>query len=71
MLSFIEKAKSAAAKPKKPSLNVVSMKKLVKTMEKLGKTVTHVEASPDGSIRVQVGDPTGEVESNPFDVVLK
>jgi hypothetical protein len=70
MLPFLEKA-MAAPKAKKPTLNVVSMKKLVKTMEKLGKTVTHVEASPDGSIRVQIGDPAEDAGANPFDVVLK
>lgn len=73
MLPFIEKALAAQPKPKKTVLSTVNVKKLVATVEKLGKGVAAVTAAPDGSVTVSVGEPSpmaGKASPNVWDEVL-
>lgn len=72
MLPFLEKA-LAKPKPKKTGVSVVNVKKLVATVQGMGKSVTSIQASPDGSVTVSIGElsPAGEPTANPWDEVLK
>lgn len=54
----------------KPKLKVTDAKRLAKAMEKIGKTVTGVEARPDGSIAVSVADPASATKTSYWDKVL-
>lgn len=73
MLPFLEKALAAKQKPKKTGLSVVNVKKLVATVQGMGKSVTSIQASPDGSVTVSIGElsPAGETGANQWDEVLK
>lgn len=55
---------------KKPKLKVADAKRLAKAMQKIGKTVTGVEARPDGSIAVSVADPATAAKPSYWDKVL-
>lgn len=55
---------------KKPKLKVTDLKRMVKGMEKIGKTVTGAEARRDGSIAVSVADPASAVKPSYWDKVL-
>lgn len=72
MLSFIEKALAARPKPKKTGVSVVHIKKLVATVQNMGKSVTRISAGPDGTVTVSIGElsSAGEAGANPWDEVL-
>lgn len=73
MLPFLEKALAAKPKPKKTGLSVVNVKKLVATVQCMGKSVTSIQAAPDGSVTVSIGElsPAGEAGANPWDKELQ
>ena len=54
----------------KPKLKVTDAKRLAKGMQKIGQTVTGVEARPDGSILVLVADPATAERAGYWDKVL-
>lgn len=69
-LKFIQAMRSFPTP--KPKVNVVDAKRLAMAMQKIGKTVTGVEARPDGSIAVSVTDPAvPQTPTNEWDEVLK
>lgn len=57
----------------KTSVSTTSVKRLVAAAQKMGKAVTSIAATPDGSIIVSIKESssTNEKPSNPFDVVLR
>ena len=61
-----------ALAPANGKLSVVEMKKAVKVLHGLGKSVSGIEGKPDGSFRVLVQhDPETVLDQNPFDEVLE
>lgn len=69
-LKFIQAMRSLPTP--KPKVNVVNAKRLAIAMQKIGKTVTGVEARPDGSIAVFVTDPAvPQTPTNEWDEVLE
>ncbi|CDZ29193.1 hypothetical protein NOJ05_14130 [Neorhizobium galegae] len=73
MLPFLEKALKAKSKSTKGGLSVVNVKKLVATVQNMGKSVIGITAAPDGSITVSIGEPSpaDDILTNPWDEVLK
>ncbi len=68
--SWIKRARTLA--PANGKLSVVEMKKAVKVLHGLGKSVSGIEGKPDGSFRVLVRhDPENAHDQNPFDEVLE
>lgn len=68
--SWIKRAR--ALTPVDGKLSVVEMKKAVKVLHGLGKSVSGIEGKPDGSFRVLVQhDPDKAPDQNPFDEVLE
>lgn len=54
----------------KPKLKVADAKRLAKAMEKIGKTVTGIEARPDGSVAVSVAETITAAKQSYWDKVL-
>ncbi len=68
MLKFVKALHKLEAK-QKPKHSAVAVKKVVKTVEGLGFTVTGIKADPDGSFFVETAK-TGDLPDNYWDKVL-
>lgn len=67
---WIKRARKLA--PASGKLSVVEAKKVVRLLEGFGKSVSGIEAMPDGSFRVLVQHGAdAPLEVNPFDEVLE
>lgn len=67
---WIKRARKLA--PPNGKLSIVEAKKVVRLLEGFGKSVSGIEAMPDGSFRVLVQHGAdASPEANPFDEVLE
>ena len=73
MRPLTEQGSNTPFRTKKTSVSTTSVKRLVAAAQKMGKAVTSIAATPDGSIIVSIKESssTNERPSNPFDVVLR